>query len=158
MTTKTVQFYQCGWTCSNCDHECNSESDYECNKCQKPYEDSQDSYWEDEGDVEFPAQWVICYDCNGNGTTYLGWASKDQPAFTREDFDYEGPDFYQDYMSGQYDAQCPGCRGSGKIKEIDEGAIKPNTPLSFKLKQYLDDLDCQGQMNAVYAAERRMGA
>jgi hypothetical protein len=159
MTTKTVEFYRTGWKCSGCNHEDNPEDDNECVKCQKPYQEEQDEYWERNDAVEFPAKWVICYDCQGEGTTYLGWASKDQPAFTQEDFAYEGGDFQEEYMEGRYDRQCPACKdGSGKVKEINEDVIKADSPLGALLKQYHDKLKTDADHEAECAAEQRMGA
>ena len=155
---KTVKFYRYGWTCSGCDHADNAEDDNECGKCQKPYQDEQDSSWENDNGAEFPAKWVICYDCQGTTTTYLGWASKDQPAFTQEDFAYEGQDFQEDYMEGRYDRQCPGCKGSGKVKEINETVIAADSPLGALLKQYHKHLECEAETAAEYAAERAVGA
>lgn len=94
----------------------------------------------EEGDfiekIKFPANWEICYDCRGNGKTYLGWRSRDQPAFTMEDFHGEGPDFYHDYTAGNYDACCQGCGGSGKILQIDEEACEKDSRLKFMLEQH----------------------
>jgi len=69
-------------------------------------------------DVDFPARQVKCSDCGGRGSTYLGWAARDQPAFTEEDMAREGPDFQQDYMRGAYDRQCPGCCGKRVVLEV----------------------------------------
>ncbi len=106
--------------------------------------------------VEFPAKWEICHDCRGKGTTYLGLRNSDQPAFTREDFDREGPDFFHDYMSGQYDSGCQGCGGAGKIKIIDEKACTTTT-LRFFLKRHQEYLQCLAEDRVTYEAERRMG-
>lgn len=153
MTTKTVKFYRYGWTCSKCDHADNAESDSKCTKCNKSYEEEQDTYWENDEGVEFPAIWAICHDCQGEGKScaYLG-------AFTAEDFDYEGPEFREDYMSGRYDKPCKPCEGSGKVKEINEGVISANSPLGTLLKQYHEKLKGDAEYAAECEAERRMGA
>lgn len=153
MTTKTVKFYHYGWTCSACKHETNAESDNECTKCQKPFQEEQDESWENDEGIEFPAKWVICYDCGGEGKScaYLG-------AFTAEDFAYEGPEFREDYMSGKYDKPCKPCEGSGKVKEIDESVIKADSSLGAYLKQYHEKLRGDAEYAAEVAAERRMGA
>jgi len=159
MTTKRVEIYVEGWICSACENE-NLEhiNGDNCGKCGKAYEDEKDHCFDNEKVVEFPAKWAICYDCQGEGTTYLGWAAKDQPAFTQEDFDYEGPDFYEDYMGGRYDAQCPACHGEGKVKEIDEKAVAKNPELKAHLNEHHEALRASAEIDAEMAAERRMGA
>lgn len=113
------------------------------------------TFYNDKGDeevIKFPTKWEICDDCQGNGTTYLGWASRDQPAFTREDFDREGPDFFEDYMSGAYDKECPACKGSGKVKVIDEAQCKLED-----LKRLHDAEREEAEYQAICEMERRMG-
>ena len=81
-------------------------------------------YHDEKYTAVLPARWEICGDCYGEGKTYLGWAARDQPAFSVEDFDREGEDFMEDYMAGRYDRACPSCKGSGKSLDIDEAALK----------------------------------
>jgi len=110
--------------------------------------------YEDEDGVEttvkFPAKWEVCGCCNGNGTTYLGWASRDQPAFTSEDFAEEGPDFAEEYFGGHYDKPCPECNGRTTVKVIDEDAC--TTP---ELKEALDAYHERQEDDAAYDRECR---
>lgn len=118
-----------------------------------------DAEIEEEVEVEFPAKWVVCPDCRGEGTTYLGWPAKDQPAFTREDFEYEGPDFYEDYMEGRYDKDCPNCKGRTTVKEVDEQFIRhKGGDLLSKYNIYLNDLREEAEYQKMVEMERRMGA
>lgn len=111
---------------------------------------------DDEISADFPAENVVCYDCRGEGTTYLGWAAKDQPAFTAEDFDYEGPDFVDDYFSGRYDGTCPACNGNKVVLEIVEKLISDkDKPL---WEAYQEHLEMEHAHWAECEAERRMGA
>lgn len=104
----------------------------------------------DEVVADFPAEWEICGDCQGEGKTYLGWAAKDQPAFTAEDFAYEGPDFYEDYMSGAYDSTCPVCNGDGKVLILKQGS----GPL---WDEYVEWVREEAHYQAICEAERRFG-
>lgn len=116
------------------------------------------TYEDDNGDeytVDFPTRWEICDDCQGDGTTYLGWAAVDQPAFTAEDFE-EDPDFRADYLSGAYDKDCPTCDGTGKVREIDEDAAAARFPEAFQA--YIDDCQAEADYRAAVRAEQRAGA
>lgn len=109
-----------------------------------------------DGDIEFSLQasWAVCPDCCGRGTTYLGWPADQQPAFSREDF-AEDPDFATDYMSGNYDKQCPCCKGRTTVLEVDWSQVDQTCPV---IKAYLEHLEHEAEYQAVVAAERRMGA
>ena len=102
--------------------------------------------------VTLPIEIVQCYDCRGKGTTYLGWASCDQPAFTEEDMYEEGPEFMEDYMHGAYDKTCPECGGSGKVDEI--AWERATDPLAKAYRDYLDD---EAAYQRECDAERRYG-
>ena len=68
--------------------------------------------------VSMPAHWVICSACSGEGksSAYLG-------AYGREEFDEAfSPKEQEDYFAGAYDRPCEHCRGTGKVKVVDEGA------------------------------------
>lgn len=88
-----------------------------------------------------PRRWVICGECDGEGTSsaYLG-------SFSRADLD-EDPDFVEDYFAGQYDRACPACRGTGKIKTIVYELCTPEQQA---------ELDAEAEYDAERAAEMRM--
>jgi len=104
--------------------------------------------------IELPAKWVVCYDCDGTGKTYLGFPASEQPAFTEEDMSREGPDFQFEYMNGHYDKQCPACKGRTTVLEIIKSEVNMNDPL---VKGYYDYLEEERHYEALCAAERRMG-
>jgi hypothetical protein len=104
--------------------------------------------------LELPASRQVCSCCRGTGTTYLGWHDYEQPAFTQEDFDYEGPDFQEDYMTGRYDRQCPECKGKNVVLEIDWDTLDEKDPM---IKAYMDHLEQEHYYDAEREAERRMG-
>jgi len=110
---------------------------------------------DDEFKVTFPAEFAVCPDCAGTGTTYLGWSAGEQPAFTAEDFAYEGPEFVEDYFSGAYDRQCPECKGQRVVLEVVEKFFTEEQKLFWKL--YQEHLDGLHEMWAEMEAERRFG-
>jgi len=57
-------------------------------------------------DEPLPSKVVVCSRCDGKGTStaYLG-------AYTPEEMDEQGPEFFDDYMGGMYDRQCDVCNG-----------------------------------------------
>lgn len=109
---------------------------------------------DDEIALELPAEYEVCDCCRGRGTTYLGWHASEQPAFTAEDFYEEGPDFQEDYMSGQYDRACPECKGRTTTLNISWDKLNKKDPL---VEAYLDYLEEESYYQAQCEAERRMG-
>jgi len=115
-------------------------------------------YENDEGwevTAKVPGKKVTCDDCNGKGSTYLGWTSSEQPSFSREDFDQEGPDFQEDYMAGCYDKMCPTCKGETTVVVIDREACTKEHMVA--VKAYDDGQEALAEMYAEMEAERRMG-
>ena len=57
-------------------------------------------------DEPLPSKVVVCGRCDGKGTStaYLG-------AYTTDEMDEQGPEFFEDYMGGLYDRQCDKCNG-----------------------------------------------
>jgi len=109
---------------------------------------------DDHVELVLPAEWVVCHDCQGRGSTYLGWHSREQPAFTEEDMHEEGPDFMEDYISGRYDRQCPECKGRTTTLEISWDSLDEKDPM---IKAYMDHLEQEDYYEAECEAERRMG-
>ena len=105
-------------------------------------------YRDDGSEIELPTKWRICGTCKGHGksSAYLG-------AFTRDDFDQQEPDFYDQYMAGAYDRACDRCDGSGKIEIVDRAKLTPEQIKDWE-EQLRDDRECE----AIHRAERAMGA
>jgi hypothetical protein len=105
-------------------------------------------YCDDGSEIELPFVWVICGACAGHGKSsgYLG-------AYTRDDLDEAGPDFREEYFGGGYDRTCEPCDGLGRVRVV----CRKRTA-----RDQLDDYDAQVQadreIDAIHAAERRMGA
>lgn len=150
--TTSVEWYEEGWTC-----KCGTQVpvDLNCYKCGEPENDNEEGYWSDKFTIEFPAKREVCGCCDGKGTTYLGWSDSEQPAFTYEDFAEEGPDFYEDYMTGRYDRQCPECKGLRVIKVIEEKSVPEK--LKPLYQAYRESLEADYYFDAISEAERRFG-
>lgn len=104
-------------------------------------------YTDDGDEISLPTKWEICPTCRGKGTSsaYLG-------AFTGDDM-REDPEFFEDYMNGNYDRSCDECDGTGKIEVIDTEKLDEKT-LQLLIQQQLDDAKYRAEVEA----ERRMGA
>jgi hypothetical protein len=113
----------------------------------------------DQIDVQFPAKWEICCACNGHGTT-TRHIECDGGGFTASEWQEacgDDPDFADDYFSGRYDRECCDCNGLGRVQVIDEEAVT-----GWREKVFLRALRAQqrdsAEIDAIHAAERRMGA
>ena len=71
-------------------------------------------YDDDGGERELPTKFEVCGQCEGRGksSAYLG-------AFTRDDFEDEGPEFEEDYFAGRYDRACETCGGKRVVEVVD---------------------------------------
>ena len=113
---------------------------------------SEDSHYDSNENVVIkagegiPVRFVVCNVCQGRGT-YVNPAI-DSHGLTRDDFDAD-PDFYEDYRAGVYNIRCEGCEGRATIpvptNEMHVNALSAT-------QEGIDEVD------AIYEAERRMGA
>lgn len=109
--------------------------------------------------------WQICDCCSGSGNV-------DHPSFangfTSAEWDEMGDDWDADgetnardrYLSGAYDVMCQDCSGLGRVK-VPNWHSMPRTErreyVAF-LREQRDTAECEWQLSAESAAERRMGA
>lgn len=107
-----------------------------------------------EVEVELPAKYEVCGRCDGEGKHVN--PSVDGNGLSREDFDQD-PDFREAYFSGVYDVQCEECSGRTTVLVVDADACKAQG-LQKELKAYYRDQREIREMDAISAAERRMGA
>jgi hypothetical protein len=84
--------------------------------------------------VEFPAKRIVCYTCDGTGTTVN--PSIDGNGITQSEMEELGEDFREDYLSGVYDVQCRTCKGERVIAELDRDACAHSTKFGPLLKAY----------------------
>lgn len=96
--------------------------------------------------VSVPTVKRQCGGCRGRGmsSAYLG-------AFTQEDR-MQDPEFFEDYMAGEYDRTCDVCRGCGTVTEVD-----PARCTDDQWQRHLDELRENAEYEAMVAAEVRMG-
>lgn len=111
----------------------------------------------DQIDVKFPAKWAICPDCEGCATDRGRSVECDGGGFTSSEWNDQDEDFRQDYMAGRYDQPCGFCKGLGRIQSIDEEAVT-GWREKILLKAYRDQQRDSAEIDAIHAAERRMGA
>lgn len=95
-----------------------------------------------------PKRKVLCPQCRGTGRSclYLG-------SYTQSEMDEQGPDFYEDYMSGAYDRTCDTCGGANVVDEANEDAMSVEM-----LEEWMDWVQDAYSYRAECEAERRMGA
>jgi hypothetical protein len=113
---------------------------------------------EDGDEVEttysLPARFEVCPECDGEGSTYLGWRNRDQPAFTSEDL-AEDPDWAEDMFAGAYDRACPECKGERVVLVVDERRLSPADQEAWE--SYQEDQASEAYYDAIAEAERRFG-
>lgn len=102
-----------------------------------------------------PWKWAVCGRCDGEGTVLID--GLEGVAFTMEEFhEAFDPDEQYAYFNGGYDRTCPDCNGRTTIKAVDRNWAESLCP---NLLAYYDSLvESYAETEAMYAAERRMGA
>lgn len=110
--------------------------------------------YEDENGVEceakLPCKKIVCPKCSGKGKIVN--PAIDGNGLTKEDFD-EDPGFFEDYMAGVYDIQCPKCNGANVVDEIDETKADPK----LLERYYAMEADAHF-VDEIAEMERRYGA
>lgn len=111
----------------------------------------------DEIKVNFPACWVICPDCEGCATDRGHNVECDGGGFTTSEWNEQDEDFREAYLRGDYDQPCLFCKGLGRIQIINEDAVT-GWRAKILLKAFHDQMRDNAEIDAIQAAERRMGA
>ncbi len=100
----------------------------------------------------FPAKYEICPRCDGTGSHVN--PAVDGNGLSSEDIDeLGGQDFMDDYLEGVYDVPCEECHGSSVVLILD-----PKRASQGQIEAYNEHLQARWELEAEYAAERRMGA
>lgn len=83
----------------------------------------------------FHMEWVICDYCRGNGGH-----SRRFGAMSSDEFAEWSDESREAYLRGAYDDRCEACDGSGKVYEMNEGAL-PEEVIEFidNYRQYAFD-------------------
>tara|TARA_Y100001951_G_scaffold84454_1_gene73832 strand:+ start:746 stop:1153 length:408 start_codon:yes stop_codon:yes gene_type:complete len=97
-------------------------------------------------DEAISVRFVVCHVCQGRGN-YVNPAI-DSHGLTRDDFDAD-PDFYEDYRAGVYNIRCEGCEGRATVP------VPTHEAHILAIRATAEEED---EVNAIYEAERRMGA
>jgi hypothetical protein len=96
--------------------------------------------------VVVPVRFEVCPTCNGHGMHVN--PSIDASGISGEDFERD-PGFKQEYIGGCYDVKCYGCDGRRVVPVCCDGDV------NFRLRVAAEE---EAEMEAIYAAERSMGA
>jgi hypothetical protein len=97
--------------------------------------------------VELPGKFQVCWRCEGKGV-HDCW----EGGMTGDEMAEQGPEFFEDYMSGMYDTQCTVCKGLRVIEVIDRERCDKEL-----LRMYDEQEQELADMRAMEEAERRMG-
>lgn len=87
-------------------------------------------------------RWEVCGTCSGRGQHVN--PSIDSHGISSDEFD-EDPDFREAYFSGAYDVSCAECHGKRVVPVTDDPRVAAIIKDNY-------------QVDAIQAAERRMGA
>jgi hypothetical protein len=98
-------------------------------------------------EVELPSHYEVCPRCEGKGS-HDCW----EGGMTGDEMAEQGPDFFEDYMSGMYDAKCTVCKGLRVVEVVDRDRLSPDLLARFDKAE-----DERRGMEAEMEMERRLG-
>lgn len=104
----------------------------------------------DEGEevtLRLPSNKKVCGRCHGEGT-HDCW----EGGMTGDEMAEQGPEFFEDYMSGVYSRKCTECNGLRVVDVVDRSRAKKSD-----LKLYDDAQEEQRNYEAARQSEIRMG-
>jgi len=102
----------------------------------------------DEVEVTLPTRWAICSTCSGDGKHSLHHGAFSGQRLEEAQHD---EDFWEDYISGQYDKVCDSCEGTGKVREVCEEKLTPEQKQALQ-----EDRDFEDEQYAERRAEYMM--
>ena len=103
---------------------------------------------------EFPSKVIVCPCCDGSGRSLID--GMQGHAYTDEELDELGEEFFQDMMNGKYDTTCYECGGARVTASLITIGLSPED--TDRLQRYHDDLHAEEVTRREHEAERRMGA
>lgn len=106
--------------------------------------------------IALPSRWIICPQCDGHATDRGRSVECDGGGFTASEWADQDQDFRDDYLSGVYDRPCDHCKGLGRIEVPDRNCL--NRHQLKLLAEYNRQQRDFAEIDAIHAAERRMGA
>ena len=98
---------------------------------------------------ELPTKFAICDECEGKGKHSHAIDGNGITASEWEEWDSDEKEFY---LHGDYDRPCSPCKGSGKVKVVDEDSLSEK-----ELKAWRDQCEDEYFHDLAIAAERRSG-
>lgn len=102
----------------------------------------------DEVEVKLPTKWAICGTCDGDGghSIRFGAFSGRRLEEARQD-----EEFWEAYMSGQFDERCEECQGTGKIRVVSTEKMT-----AAQKQAYHEDREFEAECDADSRAEYMM--
>jgi hypothetical protein len=106
--------------------------------------------------IQFPAKRIVCYTCDGTGTTVN--PSIDGNGISPEEF-AEDPDFEESYFRGDYDVQCRTCKGERVIATLDREATMRDPKLRqlLRLKEKQEAIDAAEEASETWLRRAESG-
>jgi hypothetical protein len=90
----------------------------------------------EETEIEFPARFEVCSDCEGEGSHFH--PAIREHAYTAEAWNEEDDDFREEYMRGGrgiYGVTCGTCNGLRVVRVVDEARLTKEQEKIFELYQ-----------------------
>jgi hypothetical protein len=97
--------------------------------------------------VTLPTHMEVCGRCGGQGQVDC-W----EGGMTGDEMAEQGPEFFEDYMSGMYSKACPECQGRNVIEVVTYQALTPRVQAAYD-RHVAEEADYR----ALVESERRMG-
>jgi hypothetical protein len=97
--------------------------------------------------ITLPGKFEVCWRCEGRGV-HDCW----EGGMTGDEMAEQGPEFFEDYMSGMYDTKCSECNGR-RVLEVPDRERADADLLAIYDENEREAMEYAAEV----AAERRMG-
>lgn len=106
--------------------------------------------------VEFPAVWVICSRCDGEGKHVN--PAVDGHGITSEEWERDwDEDSREGYFSGRYDVRCEAGCNDGKVMVVDVDHLGPELKAQYDRWQAQEDEAAQSRAEDAYTRRMESG-